>query len=217
MLDVTLTDHFQYQSQFVDKGRSPFNCRLYDFFYVSIHSTSTCFIQKIYAPSSSLLQGKHLPFPPSPLRLNIFRLFVIPDNDQANERPNCMKRFWTFIKHRRSDGRQIPPLKSDGTFHSEPTEKADILNGQFQKAFSEKNQHIKAFLISLYMSFKFFKFGFISTISRYFLPFIPSIPLSYKTLDVWCYPRTTILFPCNLFGYIYLTISTYQAGTGHKA
>ena len=39
--------------------------------------TGTCFIQKIYAPSSSLLQGRHLPFTPSPLRLNIFRLFVI--------------------------------------------------------------------------------------------------------------------------------------------
>jgi hypothetical protein len=37
----------------------------------------TCFIQKIYAPSSSLLQGKHLPFTPSSLRLNIFHLFVI--------------------------------------------------------------------------------------------------------------------------------------------
>jgi hypothetical protein len=33
--------------------------------------------KKIYAPSSSLLQGKHLPFSPSPLRLNIFPLFVI--------------------------------------------------------------------------------------------------------------------------------------------
>ena len=33
--------------------------------------------KKIYAPSSSLLQGKHLPFTPSPLRLNIFRLIVI--------------------------------------------------------------------------------------------------------------------------------------------
>jgi hypothetical protein len=32
----------------------------------------------MYAPSSSLLQGKHiLPFTPSPLRLTIFRLFVI--------------------------------------------------------------------------------------------------------------------------------------------
>jgi hypothetical protein len=39
--------------------------------------TGTCFIQKIYAPSSSLLQDKHLPFSPSTLRLNIFRLFVI--------------------------------------------------------------------------------------------------------------------------------------------
>ena len=39
--------------------------------------TGTCFIQKMYAPVSSLLQGKHLPFSPSPLRLNIFRLFVI--------------------------------------------------------------------------------------------------------------------------------------------
>ena len=39
--------------------------------------TGTCFIQKIYAPSSSLLQGKHLAFIPSPLRLNMFRLFVI--------------------------------------------------------------------------------------------------------------------------------------------
>ena len=40
------------------------------------HPTGTCFIQKIYAPSSSLLQGKHLPSTPSSLRLNIFRLFV---------------------------------------------------------------------------------------------------------------------------------------------
>jgi hypothetical protein len=39
--------------------------------------TGTCFIQKIYAPSSSLLQGKHLSFSPSQLRLNIFPLFVI--------------------------------------------------------------------------------------------------------------------------------------------
>ena len=42
-----------------------------------LHATGTCFIQKLYAPFSSLLQGKHLPLTPSPLRLNIFRLFVI--------------------------------------------------------------------------------------------------------------------------------------------
>ena len=37
--------------------------------------TDTCFIQQIYAPSSSLLQDKYLPFSPSPL--NILRLFMI--------------------------------------------------------------------------------------------------------------------------------------------
>ena len=40
-------------------------------------TTGTCFIQKIYVPSSSLLQSKYLPFSPSPLPLNIFLLFVI--------------------------------------------------------------------------------------------------------------------------------------------
>ena len=44
---------------------------------LGIINTGTCFIKKIYAPASSLLQGKHLHFTPSPLRLNIFRLFVI--------------------------------------------------------------------------------------------------------------------------------------------
>jgi hypothetical protein len=34
-------------------------------------------LKQYMPPSSSLLQGKHLPFTPSPLRLNIFRLFVI--------------------------------------------------------------------------------------------------------------------------------------------
>ena len=48
------------------------DCSAHSYLY-----TGTCFIQKIYVPSSSLLQGKYLPFSPSPLRLNIFRLFVI--------------------------------------------------------------------------------------------------------------------------------------------
>ena len=54
-----------------------FKKKLCLFFMNHWKCTGTCFIQKIYAPSSSLLQSKHLPFSPSPLRLNIFRLFVI--------------------------------------------------------------------------------------------------------------------------------------------
>ena len=42
-----------------------------------VYSIGTCFIQTIYVPCSSLLQGKHLPFSSYALRLNIFRLFVI--------------------------------------------------------------------------------------------------------------------------------------------
>ena len=49
------------------------NCK----YIPDVKLTGTCFIQNIYAPSSSLLQGKHLAFSPSPLRLNMFRLFVI--------------------------------------------------------------------------------------------------------------------------------------------
>jgi hypothetical protein len=43
---------------------------------VNVTKSQHLFHSKIYAPSSSLLQGKHLPFSSSPLRLNIFRLFV---------------------------------------------------------------------------------------------------------------------------------------------
>ena len=58
-----------------------------------------------------------------------------------------MKRFWTFIKHKRSDGNEIPPLQNGGLLHSDPVEKANILNNQFQSAFSEKSEFTKtAFL-----------------------------------------------------------------------
>jgi hypothetical protein len=67
------------RSVFLDFYRvlSAFQTAINSPFYLVAIATGTCFIQKIYAPSSSLLQGKHLPFSPSPLRFNIFRLFVI--------------------------------------------------------------------------------------------------------------------------------------------
>ena len=57
---------------------------------------------------------------------------------ERGKRDNTMKRLWTFIKHKRSDGRHIPPLKSKGLLNSEPLEKANIINNQFQNAFSKK-------------------------------------------------------------------------------
>ena len=51
-----------------------------------------------------------------------------------------MKRFWTYIKHKRSDNNTIPPLKSEGILHPDSRDKANILNNQFQKAFSTKSE-----------------------------------------------------------------------------
>jgi hypothetical protein len=45
--------------------------------YEMVYNHRHLFHSKNISPSSSLLQGKHLPFTPSPLRLNMFRLFVI--------------------------------------------------------------------------------------------------------------------------------------------
>jgi hypothetical protein len=61
---------------------------------------------------------------------------------QEDTNRNSMKRCWTFIKHKKSDGNTIPPLKSNanGVLHSQSEEKANILNNQFQKAFSEKTE-----------------------------------------------------------------------------
>ena len=77
--------------------------------------TGTCFIQKIYAPSSSLLQGKHLPFTPSPLRLNIFRLFVILSLTQLFRFPPQIFSFLTSpIKFKTPP----PPLRRIGQEYS---------------------------------------------------------------------------------------------------
>ena len=51
-----------------------------------------------------------------------------------------MKRFWTYIEHKRSDNNTIPPLRSDGILHPDSRDKANILNNQFQKAFSTKSE-----------------------------------------------------------------------------
>jgi hypothetical protein len=63
-------------------------------------------------------------------------------NKQEDTNRNNMKRCWTFIKHKKSNGNTIPPLKSNanGVLHSQSEEKASILNNQFQKAFSEKTE-----------------------------------------------------------------------------
>ena len=49
-----------------------------------------------------------------------------------------MKKFWTYIKHKRKDIVGISSLKMDGKLYCDPVTKSNILNRQFKSAFSEK-------------------------------------------------------------------------------
>ena len=63
---------------------------------------------------------------------------VTPENSDNPDKPhNCSKKFWTFIKHSKSNNSGISPLKENGTLFSDPKKKAEILNNQFQSVFSK--------------------------------------------------------------------------------
>jgi hypothetical protein len=65
---------------------------------------------------------------------------------------NCMKRFWSFIKHRKKDHNEIGSLRDNGILYTEPVKKANILNNQFKSAFTEKIEITKEEFEHSYMS-----------------------------------------------------------------
>ncbi|MCG8079022.1 MAG: endonuclease/exonuclease/phosphatase family protein, partial [Candidatus Thiodiazotropha taylori] len=58
--------------------------------------------------------------------------------DSTSTRDSSSKRFWTFIKHKRSDTSGIPGLKESGRLETDPVGKANILNRQFKSVFTPK-------------------------------------------------------------------------------
>ena len=62
---------------------------------------------------------------------------VTPSEEDNNN--SGSKKFWTFIKHRRKDKVGITSLKSEGKLFTDSASKANILNQQFQSAFSIKS------------------------------------------------------------------------------
>ncbi|VDI34092.1 blast:Probable RNA-directed DNA polymerase from transposon BS [Mytilus galloprovincialis] len=63
-----------------------------------------------------------------------------PDQQCFNKQP---KKLYSYIKSQRNENTGIAPLRSECTLHTNPSEKANILNKQFQSAFtSEKNIEI---------------------------------------------------------------------------
>ena len=58
-----------------------------------------------------------------------------PENAEQPAMPN--KRFWTLIKQQKSDSKEITSLKSNGVTYTKASDKANILNGQFQSVFTK--------------------------------------------------------------------------------
>ena len=56
------------------------------------------------------------------------------DNNPNTGQPN--KRLYTYIKQQKSDSREINSLKSNDINNTLPTDKANILNSQFQLVFT---------------------------------------------------------------------------------
>ena len=62
--------------------------------------------------------------------------------EEENNRPS-LKRFYTYVKHQRSTSTGVAPLKSGGRLVTDPKMKAEILNNQFNKSFSEGKEYSK--------------------------------------------------------------------------
>ena len=53
---------------------------------------------------------------------------------------DSLKRFWTYIKHKKTNFNGIAPLKKDGKLTTDPKSKAEILNAQFQSVFTRETE-----------------------------------------------------------------------------
>ena len=72
---------------------------------------------------------------------NYIEDIIIPkESDTTNtcNKNNSKKRFWTFIKHKKSDNSNITALKENGKLETDPVVKANILNRQFHSVFTER-------------------------------------------------------------------------------
>jgi hypothetical protein len=63
---------------------------------------------------------------------------IITPMENEEGKYTCMKRFWSFIKHRKKDYEGVAPLKHQGQTHIDPTEKANIMNQQFESVFTQE-------------------------------------------------------------------------------
>ena len=55
---------------------------------------------------------------------------------EGDSQPGHNKKFYSFIKHNKSENCGVSPLKSDGITYTDPKDKSNILNEQFKSVFS---------------------------------------------------------------------------------
>ena len=65
-------------------------------------------------------------------------------NDPTEETSTINKRFWTYVKHRRSDCGGLTALRVNNMLVTDSKLKADALNQQFQSVFSAKTNTNKS-------------------------------------------------------------------------
>ena len=61
---------------------------------------------------------------------------IVTPKEEENSFGN-MKRFWSYIKHKKTDFSGVSSLKQDGRLITDPKQKANVLNSQFQSVFSD--------------------------------------------------------------------------------
>ncbi|MEW8544058.1 MAG: reverse transcriptase family protein, partial [Candidatus Thiodiazotropha sp.] len=69
-------------------------------------------------------------------------LGLCEQDEQQPEQPGktsyCSKKLFSLLKNAKKDSQGVAPLSHDGILHTENTEKADILNAQFQSVFTPR-------------------------------------------------------------------------------
>ncbi len=64
---------------------------------------------------------------------------IITPMEDEEEWYSFMKIFWTFIKHRAKDYEGITGLNDQGQLHTDPKDKTNILNHQFESVFTKES------------------------------------------------------------------------------
>ena len=68
---------------------------------------------------------------------------IVTPKPQENQYAG-MKRFWMYVKHKRKDNVGFSSMKNEGRRFSHPVDKAELLNKQFQSAFSNREEFTQA-------------------------------------------------------------------------